>query len=241
MREQLHHRGPDASQIWMAENQRAGLVHTRLSIVDLSDTGSQPMSSADGRYQMVFNGEIYNYVELRKRLERDGHRFRGTSDTEVLLQLFVMNGMQCLDQLDGMFAFAVYDAQNHGLWLARDPLGEKPLYVVERDGLFAFASEVRALVAGGVASAEPDLDGINYLLRRDPFRHLTRTCATCGFFLQRIGIMSTAQRAVPIPRGTGPFRLCRRSVRSATKMKQSSACAQHFAPQSRCVGGPTCR
>ncbi len=125
---------------------------------------------------MVFNGEIYNYVELRKRLERDGHRFRGTSDTEVLLQLFVMNGMQCLDQLDGMFAFAVYDAQNHGLWLARDPLGEKPLYVVERDGLFAFASEVRALVAGGVASAEPDLDGINYLLRQGsippPHTHL---------------------------------------------------------------------
>ena len=176
MRDQLNHRGPDDSRIWTAKNRRAGLVHTRLSIVDLSDTGSQPMVSGDGRYHIVFNGEIYNYLELRRNLEADGHQFRGTSDTEVLLQLFATQGMSCLKLLDGMFAFAVYDAREHQLWLARDPLGEKPLYVVERNGLFAFASEVRTLVAGGVASADPDIEGIAFLLRQGsippPYTHL---------------------------------------------------------------------
>lgn len=176
MRDQLKHRGPDGDRIWIAPHKRAGLVHTRLSIVDLHDTGAQPMVSADGRYEMVFNGEIYNYLELRRELEAKGHQFRGTSDSEVLLQLFAEQGMRCLNLLDGMFAFAVYDTQHHQLWLARDPLGEKPLYVTERDGLFAFASEVRALVAAGVASAEPDLEGIGYLLRQGsvppPYTHL---------------------------------------------------------------------
>jgi asparagine synthase (glutamine-hydrolysing) len=125
---------------------------------------------------MVFNGEVYNYLELRKSLEEDGHSFIGTSDTEVLLHLFMAKGIRCVDVLDGMFAFAVYDTRDHELWLARDHLGEKPLYYVQTPGIFAFASEARALVRSGVASSEPCLEGIHYLLRQGsipaPYTHL---------------------------------------------------------------------
>lgn len=176
MRGSLVHRGPDASATWISENGRAGLAHTRLSIIDLSSSGAQPMVSANGRYRIVFNGEIYNYIELRRELEDDGQLFRGTSDTEVLLELFARKGMGCLEQLDGMFAFAVYDELEHQLWFARDPLGEKPLYIARGDGFVAFSSEARALVASGVASPEPDLSGIAYLLRQgsipSPLTHL---------------------------------------------------------------------
>ncbi|MGC4065897.1 MAG: asparagine synthase (glutamine-hydrolyzing) [Polyangiaceae bacterium] len=172
----LHHRGPDGSGRYLSENRRAGLAHTRLAIVDLTETGNQPMVSPDRRFWLVFNGEIYNYVELRRTLEAAGHEFVGHSDTEVLLHLFMEHGIECVNLLDGMFAFAVYDTRDHELWIARDHMGEKPLYYVQKPGLFAFASEVRALVHGGVASAEPSLEGIHFLLRQGsippPFTHL---------------------------------------------------------------------
>lgn len=172
----LRHRGPDGFGTYLSDNQRAGLAQTRLAIVDLSETGKQPMVSPDRRYWLVFNGEIYNYVELRKTLEEAGHHFVGHSDTEVLLQLFMERGIRCVDALDGMFAFAVYDTHQHELWIARDHLGEKPLYYVESSGVFAFASEARALVHSGLASSEPSLEGIHHLLRQGsipaPYTHL---------------------------------------------------------------------
>ncbi|GMV18743.1 MAG: asparagine synthetase B [Polyangiaceae bacterium] len=166
LRVALLHRGPDGSAVWVSENGKCGLAHTRLAIVDLSPTGAQPMSSPDGRYHISFNGEIYNHDELRQELEGRGHVFRGRSDTEVLLRLFAERGERCLDSLDGMFAFAVYDAAEHSLFCARDPMGEKPLYLVRRRDLFAFASEVRALVTARVASGAPDLKGIGHFLRQ---------------------------------------------------------------------------
>jgi asparagine synthase (glutamine-hydrolysing) len=176
MRRALVHRGPDGTGTWTAPNAKCGLAHTRLAIIDLSPTGAQPMSTPDGRYHIAFNGEIYNHEELRRELEAEGVPFRGTSDTEVLLHLYAQHGTRCLDALDGMFAFAVYDALEHSIFCARDPLGEKPLYVVRGQKLFAFASEVRALVTARVVGGRPDLRGIGLFLRQGsippPYTHI---------------------------------------------------------------------
>ena len=136
------------------------------------------MASADSRYLIVFNGEIYNYVELRQELVEHGAHFRGTSDTEVLLHLFIEHGAASLDRLDGMFAFAVYDTYEHRLFCARDHLGEKPLYYVAGPGYFAFSSEVRALVDAAIVPPDPDWSGIGHLLRGGsippPHTHIAR-------------------------------------------------------------------
>jgi asparagine synthase (glutamine-hydrolysing) len=157
----LSHRGPD-DRGWLtdrdfgtgdppAEPGRWGLFHRRLSILDLSPLGHQPMATPAGRYAIVFNGEIYNYVELRRELERDGGTFRSQSDTEVLLQAYARWGPDCLTRLVGMFALAVADRDRRRLFLARDFFGIKPLYYARPAGGFAFASEIKALrpVVGG--------------------------------------------------------------------------------------------
>ena len=146
----LHHRGPDQNGVW--ERDGTGLGHARLSIIDLSDAGRQPMSSPDGRYVLVFNGEIYNFRELRRDLEAAGEAFRSHSDTEVLLRLYQREGAQCLEKLRGMFAFAIWDIAERTLFLARDRLGVKPLVYTENDAGFLFASEIPALFA-----LQPDL------------------------------------------------------------------------------------
>ncbi len=147
----IRHRGPDDSGLFLCEQGRVGLVHTRLSIVDLSPTGHQPMASEDGRVVLVFNGEIYNFAELRAQLEERGHRFRGHSDTEVLLRLYLdqrgdPQGLAAmLRQLNGIFALALWDADRGELLLARDALGVKPLYLAQAPEVLAFASEIKAL------------------------------------------------------------------------------------------------
>src|SRR5262245_23125816 len=145
MTRSLAHRGPDADGHWIDPESGVALGHRRLSIVDLSPTGAQPMHSASHRFTIVFNGEIYNFPRLRQELAAMGARFQGTSDTEVLLAAFEQGAPpQSLPRLSGMFAFAVWDAQTRELWLARDRLGEKPLYIAQLDGLLAFASELKA-------------------------------------------------------------------------------------------------
>jgi asparagine synthase (glutamine-hydrolysing) len=142
----LAHRGPDDAGVWQDAN--ACLVHRRLAILDLSPLGHQPMASACGRWQLVFNGEIYNHGELRRRLEAEGQRFRGSGDTEVLLAWLVSRGLDGLEALRGMFAFCLYDTREHRALLARDPHGIKPLYLRRGPGgSLAFASELRALLA----------------------------------------------------------------------------------------------
>ena len=126
-----------------------GLAHRRLAIIDLTDNATQPMSIANGLYRIVFNGEIYNYRELRQALESHGNRFRTTSDTEVLLYLYAKYGPKMVDYLRGMFAFAIWDARKQGLFLARDHFGIKPLYIHDDGKTFRFASQVKALLAGG--------------------------------------------------------------------------------------------
>ncbi len=139
----LAHRGPDDDGIW--GDRRALFGHRRLSIIDLSAAGHQPMVSADGRYVIVFNGEIYNFHELRRALEADGVVFRSHSDTEVLLELFAREGPASVSRLRGMFAFAIWDTQEEELFLVRDRLGIKPIYVWKHGRGLAFASELRTL------------------------------------------------------------------------------------------------
>jgi asparagine synthase (glutamine-hydrolysing) len=159
-RDHMAARGPDGSGEWISADARVGLGHRRLSILDLSDRASQPMASEDGRLVVTFNGEIYNYPELRGALEIDGARFRTTSDTEVLLHLYARHGEEMVHRLRGMFAFAIWDENRRGLLLARDLYGIKPLYTANDGWRFRFASQVKALLAGGEVSRDPEPAGI---------------------------------------------------------------------------------
>jgi asparagine synthase (glutamine-hydrolysing) len=153
----LAHRGPDDCGFF--QDSTVILGHRRLSILDLSPDGHQPMCNEDSTVWTAFNGEIYNYLELRKSLVEAGHRFRSRSDTEVLIHGYEEWGIgKLLEKLRGMFAFAVYDSGNSQLILARDRLGIKPLYCIQgpEDRWMAFASETKALVAGGLAPSELD-------------------------------------------------------------------------------------
>lgn len=144
MTDALEHRGPDARGVWISDG--AGLGHRRLAIIDLSERGSQPMHSLDTRHVIVFNGEIYNYKELREELESKGVRFRSDSDTEVLLELFQKEGFSCVNRVRGMFAFAIWDKEKNKLFFARDRVGKKPFfYRILNNGSFAFASELSPL------------------------------------------------------------------------------------------------
>ena len=150
----LHHRGPDASGTWVDERKGLALGHARLSIIDLSSEGSQPMVSASGRYVLTYNGEVYNFQELRRDMDRRGHVFRGHSDTEVMLAAFDDWGVEkSLDRFVGMFAFGVWDTVERRLTLVRDRLGKKPLYFGWMGSTFLFGSELKAL------QAHPDFQG----------------------------------------------------------------------------------
>lgn len=142
----MHQRGPDGAGIWVSDDSRAGLVHRRLAIIDLSEAGAQPMTSPDGRVRIVFNGEIYNFRALRQELESAGCHFHSHSDTEVLLQLYLQHGRDMLHRLRGMFAFAIHDDRDGSLFLARDPFGIKPLYYAEGGRSLRFASQVKVLL-----------------------------------------------------------------------------------------------
>src|SRR5262249_53553099 len=142
-------RGPDGAGLWISDDRRIGLAHRRLAIIDLSDAGAQPMATADGIVRIVFNGEIYNYGELRERLEAKGFEFRSKSDTEVLLYLYQEYSSGMVEHLRGMYAFAIYDSRKKGLLLARDPYGIKPLYYADDGATIRVASQVKALLKGG--------------------------------------------------------------------------------------------
>ena len=156
----MHRRGPDGAGLWISEDRRIGLAHRRLAIIDLTDAGAQPMLDPITGNQIVFNGEIYNYRELRRQLEGGGARFRTHSDTEVLLHLYRDCGVAMVERLRGMFAFAIWDDARKELILARDPLGIKPLYFADDGRTLRFASQVKALAAGGGISEAPSTAGL---------------------------------------------------------------------------------
>jgi asparagine synthase (glutamine-hydrolysing) len=154
MAERLAHRGPDGEG-WYFDGP-IGLAHRRLSIIDLSDEGSQPMANEDGTLWLVFNGEIYNYLELRQDLQATGHRFVSSTDTEVILHAYEEWGWECLHRFNGMWAFALWDVRRGELFCARDRLGVKPFYYTLVEGSFLFASEIKALLAHPRVGCRPN-------------------------------------------------------------------------------------
>lgn len=158
MGEAIEHRGPDDRGIWA--HQQVGFAHQRLSIIDTSNGGHQPMHSADKRYTIVFNGEIYNHDEFRTELKAKGFTFQSASDTEVLLYLYITYGASMLNRLNGMFAFAIWDNQKQELFIARDRYGVKPFYYFLNQQRFVFASEPKAIFAAGVTK-EINSDQVN--------------------------------------------------------------------------------
>jgi asparagine synthase (glutamine-hydrolysing) len=153
-------RGPDGEGLWQSPNLRVVLAHRRLAIIDTGPTGAQPMVDATGRWTITFNGEIYNYRELRAELEHAGVKFFTKSDTEVLINAVAVWGEAGLSKVRGMFAFALWDAQKHELWLVRDPYGIKPLYIAESRGVLWFASQARALARHAPIDISRDSAGL---------------------------------------------------------------------------------
>ncbi len=160
MQSVLRHRGPDDQGIYISSDQSAAIAHTRLSILDLSCSGHQPMSTADGRYWITFNGEIYNFRELRHTLVTQGEQFHSQTDTEVILKLYQRFGSNCVNQLRGMFAFAIWDDLEKTCFLARDPLGIKPLYYWSTGSTLVFASELKSVLASGLPTITLSPEGL---------------------------------------------------------------------------------
>ena len=197
----LTHRGPDDEGVWVDEAAGVALGFRRLAIIDLSPGGHQPMTSASGRFHLVFNGEIYNFRELRRQLEQHGHSFRGHSDTEVILAAFDQWGIpEAISRAIGMFAIAVWDARLRQLSLVRDRLGKKPLFVYHQPGLVTFGSELKALVAGPSFDRAIDSQALASYLRylyvpapRSIFQHVVKVPAG------RILTIRDARRPLPEP------------------------------------------
>ncbi|MDP2946747.1 MAG: asparagine synthase (glutamine-hydrolyzing) [Nanoarchaeota archaeon] len=162
MNEKLKHRGPDQTGIFLDEN--ISLGHRRLSIIDLSERGRQPMFNEDKSLCLIFNGEIYNFEELRSNLKTKGHQFFSNTDSEVILHLFEEHKENCVRFLNGIFAFAVWDIKNKELFLARDRVGVKPLYYYHENGKFIFSSEIKAILEHDI-KREINLDALNHYFR----------------------------------------------------------------------------
>lgn len=158
MTDAIRHRGPDAEGQWVKDNIAIG--HRRLAIIDLDQSSNQPMVSHDGKFVISFNGEIYNYLELRQELQKSGAVFATSSDTEVIIEAYRYYGVDCFEKFNGMWALCLYDIDKKCLIFSRDRFGIKPLYTLNRNDVFAFGSEVKALLAGFPEENSPDLDSI---------------------------------------------------------------------------------
>jgi asparagine synthase (glutamine-hydrolysing) len=164
MADTIAHRGPDDSGTWSSRNGRVAFGHRRLSIVDLSPAGHQPMSNEDGTVWIAYNGEVYNHRALRSELEAKGHRYRSHTDTETIVHLWEEEGPACVERLQGMFGLAIWDERRRELFLARDRLGIKPLYYAQPPGGFVFGSEIKALLEHPAITPELDTDAFYHYL-----------------------------------------------------------------------------
>jgi asparagine synthase (glutamine-hydrolysing) len=195
MRDTMVHRGPDDAGAWTDPAERVALGHRRLSIVDLSACGHQPMSNEDGSVWIAFNGEIYNHPRLRPELEARGHVYRSRSDTETILHLYEEQGPDCVQQLEGMFAFAIWDGRRRELFLARDRLGVKPLYYAQVPGGFVFGSEIKALLEHPAIVADLDEEAF--------FHYLTFVCTPAPLTMFKgIKKLAPAEWMIVRPDGT---------------------------------------
>ena len=164
MRDSMVHRGPDDGGVWCSPDRRVALAHRRLSIVDLSAAGKQPMCNEDGTIWITYNGEVYNHSALRAGLEAKGHVYRSQTDTETIVHLYEDEGPACVERLQGMFAFAIWDSRRRQLFLARDRLGVKPLYYAAPPGGFVFGSEIKALLKHPAISPDLDVEAFTHYL-----------------------------------------------------------------------------
>ncbi len=160
----MSHRGPDARGVWLSKDNLVGLGHVRLSIIELTEAGSQPMVGGNERYIIVFNGEIYNFRSIRQELAGEGYNFVGESDTEVLLKSYIHWGERCVNKIQGMFSFCIYDAEKMQMFLARDRVGEKPLYYAHHNGSLSFSSEIKGLLVDRTLNRKVSLGAIDKLL-----------------------------------------------------------------------------
>lgn len=177
MTDSISHRGPDGEGCYLDSN--LGLGHRRLKIIDLSEAGKQPMLSANQRFIISYNGELYNYLELKQQLIKLGYSFKSKTDTEVILNAYIEWGANCLNKFNGMFAFAIWDKAERNLFLARDRYGIKPLYYYKSDNSFVFGSEIKAIIASGVYKTHLDKEGLleyltfqNFLSDKTLFKEL---------------------------------------------------------------------
>ncbi len=213
MRDTLKHRGPDGSSSVFLQQMKIALGHRRLSIIDLSDNGKQPMSNEDATIWVTFNGEIYNYLELRNTLEAKGHRFRSRSDTEVLVHGYEEWGRELPTRLKGMFAFGIWDDIKQELFLARDRFGVKPLYYYTCEGQFIFGSELKAIVANPDVPRNLDIQAVSdffvyrsipsprsiwqQIYKLPPAHHL-HLRANGAFEIQKYWEINTAENQIPL-------------------------------------------
>lgn len=160
----LRHRGPDDSGVWMNSNRKIALGHSRLSIIDLSKAGRQPMFDDSGKIHLIYNGEVYNFKEIRKELEKKGYRFKSNTDTEVVLYAYKEWGTACLNRFNGMFAFGIYDDRKKQIFIARDRVGKKPLYYAQYKGKFVFSSELKSILCDPEFPHEIDYRALNFYL-----------------------------------------------------------------------------
>jgi asparagine synthase (glutamine-hydrolysing) len=203
----LVHRGPDDSGVEFDPGARIGLAHRRLSIIDLSVRGRQPMSDVTGTATIVYNGEIYNYRELRRELVRDGFAFHSDCDTEVLLNLYLRDGKKMMERLNGIYAFAIHDRRDDSMLIARDGLGVKPLYYAECEKGLVFASEIKSLLRERSISRELDRESVRhhliYLWNPSPLtmlRHVKKLEPGCALQV-RSGRISRRWRFYDLPFG----------------------------------------
>ena len=175
MRDSLTHRGPDDKGLYLSKDKKVGLGFRRLAIIDLSKKGNQPMTNEKKNLYLIFNGEIYNFNDLKKDLIISGHKFKSKTDSEVILHLYEEKKEECLNDLNGMFAFVIYDEKEKKLFAARDRIGIKPFYYYYKDGIFLFGSEIKAILENPIVKREPNLEAISH--------YLTFACTPAPFTL----------------------------------------------------------
>jgi asparagine synthase (glutamine-hydrolysing) len=195
MADTMSHRGPDDSGTWSSGDGRVAFGHRRLSIVDLSTAGHQPMSNEDGTVWIAYNGEVYNHEALRRELERKGHRYRSHTDTETIIHLWEEEGPACVERLQGMFGLAIWDERKRELFLARDRLGIKPVYYSRPAGGFVFGSEIKALLAHPAISPELDEEAF--------FHYLTFVCTPAPMTMfEGVHKLAPGERMIVRPDGS---------------------------------------
>lgn len=232
IRDHMSARGPDGVGAWISPDNSLGFGHRRLSVIDLSAMGAQPMKSADGRFIVTFNGEIYNYRDLRRHLEGKGRVFFSQSDTEVLLHLYAEKGEAMVHELRGMFAFAIWNAESGSLFVARDPYGIKPLYYSDDGRTFRFASQVRALLAGGAVAGDPVPAGqVGFFYSATSQNHSPPIARYAHYRRARLSLSTVQARtkSANIIQSLGPMpRYEAKTARSMTKSRATRKSAKHY-------------